>query len=207
MINVDDAKVLARKNATAVRKRAFGSCPDVGAHLSHFIMSARDELGLSEMPKTISIFWPMGTEVDTRPLIKSLSDAGHTTALPVVKTNAAPLIFREWRPGDQLVDGGFGTSIPDDGASEVLPEILFVPLLSYDDAGYRLGYGGGFYDRTLQKLRSHGSVDAVGVAFSAQRVDTVIRGPHDQPLDWMATELGVQRIGATTISSDNEGKI
>lgn len=207
MTNIDDAKNLARKSATDVRKRAFGNNPDAGKHLCDVIMAVRGELGLSDLPKTISIFWPMGSEIDTRSLINSLSDAGHRTALPVVTAKASPLVFRAWRPGDQLVDGGFGTSIPDSGAQEVLPEILFVPLLSFDDAGYRLGYGGGFYDRTLQKLRTYGSAVAVGVAFSAQRVDTVIRGPHDQPLDWMATELGVQRVGTPADTSGDEGKI
>ncbi len=205
MTKIDDAKFLARKDASAIRKRAFRACPDAGLDLCRIIMAAGNDLGLSEGPKTISIFWPMGSEIDTRPLIKALSDAGHTTALPVVAAKATPLIFREWRSGDQLIDGGFGTSIPGDDAPEVLPDILFVPLLSFDDAGYRLGYGGGFYDRTLQKLRANGRADAVGVAFSAQRVDTVIRGPHDQPLDWMATELGVQRVGATASSRDGEG--
>lgn len=207
MTNIDDAKNLARKTAADVRKRAFGNTLDAGNHLSDVIMAARGELGLSDRSKTISIFWPMGNEIDTRPIIQSLSEAGHTTALPVVAAKASPLIFRVWRPGDQLVDGGFGTSIPDSGALEVLPEMLFVPLLSFDDAGYRLGYGGGFYDRTLQKLRTYGSAVAVGVAFSAQQVDTVIRGPHDQPLDWMATELGVQRVSAFADTSGYEGKI
>lgn len=207
MTNIDDAKSLARKAATAVRECAFENNPDAGKYLNDVIMSARGELGLSDRPKTISIFWPMGNEIDTRPLIKSLSEAGHRTALPVVAAKASPLIFRVWRPGDPLVDGGFGTSIPDSDALEVLPEILFVPLLSFDATGYRLGYGGGFYDRTLQKLRAHGSADAVGVAFSAQRVDTVIRGPHDQPIDWMATELDVQRVGRPVDTSGDEGKI
>jgi 5-formyltetrahydrofolate cyclo-ligase len=207
MTNIDDAKNLARKTATVVRKRAFDNNPNAGNHLSDVIMAARGELGLSDRQKTISIFWPMGNEIDTRPLIQSLSEAGHRTALPVVAAKAAPLIFRVWGPGDQLVDGGFGTSIPDSDALEVLPEILFVPLLSFDDAGYRLGYGGGFYDRTLQKLRMHVSADAVGVAFSAQRVDTVIRGPHDQLLDWMATELGFQRVSALADTSGDEGKL
>jgi len=205
MTNIDDAKIRARKDASVIRKRAFDACPDAGENLSRFIMAADDTLGLCDDPKTISIFWPMGSEIDTRPLIMALSDAGHTTALPVVTAKESPLIFRAWRRGDPLVDGGFGTSIPDDDAPEVLPDILFVPLLSFDDAGYRLGYGGGFYDRTLLKLRTEGRADAVGVAFSAQRVDTVIRGPHDQPLDWMATELGVQRVGVTAPLSDGKG--
>lgn len=206
MTDIDDAKILARKSATATRKRAFIAHPDAGEKLSRSVMSVQDDLGLSIGPAEISVFWPMGTEIDTRPLIRALSDAGHTTALPVVTANGKPLTFRAWRFGDPLVDGGFGTSIPEANAPEVTPEILFVPLLSYDDAGYRLGYGGGFYDRTLEKLRSQGRADAVGVAFSAQRVDTVIRGPHDQPLDWLATELGVRAVPTSPDLSDDEGK-
>ena len=205
MTDIYNAKILARKSASATRKRAFDADPDAGEKLCRSVMAAADALRLSNEPRVVSVFWPMGTEVDTRPLIKALSEAGHTTALPVVTANAKPLTFRRWCFGDPLVDGGFGTSIPAKDAPEVTPEILFVPLLSFDDAGYRLGYGGGFYDRTLEKLRSRGRADAVGVAFSAQRVDTVIRGPHDQPLDWMATELDVRAIRTSLVPGDDEG--
>ncbi|MDA0997724.1 MAG: 5-formyltetrahydrofolate cyclo-ligase, partial [Proteobacteria bacterium] len=127
----------------------------------------------------------------TRALIGWLQEAGHQVLLPVVVGKAAPLMFRVWRAGDPLVAGGFGTQVPSPGAKALIPEVLFVPLLAYDDDGYRLGYGGGFYDRTLEMLRGGGNPIAIGVAYAAQRVDSVPRTPHDQRLDWLATEAGV----------------
>lgn len=184
-----------RKSASVRRGELYAANPDAGIQLAAHVRDAAEKLGLAGVPKTASVFWSMGAEIDTGPLLKTLHAMGHRTALPVVAKKAAPLIFRAWAPGDALGDGGFGTSIPATNAEEVTPDVLFVPLLAFDDDGYRLGYGGGFYDRTLEKLRA-GSDDviAIGVAFSGQRVDTVPRGPYDQPLDWIATELGISRF-------------
>jgi len=178
------------------RGELHAAIPDAGMRLAGHVRDAALELGLEGAPKTVSVFWSMGAEIDTGPLLKTLHAMGHRTALPVVVKKAAPLIFRAWTPGDALADGGFGTSIPAADAREVTPDVVFVPLLAFDHDGFRLGYGGGFYDRTLEKLRA-GSDDvvAIGVAFSGQRVDTVPRGPHDQPLDWIATEQGVSQFG------------
>lgn len=184
-----------RKAAARRRKDLFAAHADAGAELARHVMAGAAALGLDNAQKTVSAFWPMGTEIDTRPLLASLQEAGHRTALPVVAAKASPLIFRNWSPGDALVDGGFGTSVPPVDCEEVLPDVLFVPLLAFDSSGYRLGYGGGFYDRTLEKLRAlKAGVLAIGVAFSGQRVDTVARGPHDQPLDGVATEAGLMRF-------------
>ncbi|MBO6946926.1 MAG: 5-formyltetrahydrofolate cyclo-ligase [Rhodospirillales bacterium] len=184
-----------RKSASARRGELHAAHPDGGIRLAAHVRDKAETLGLAGVPKTASVFWSMGNEIDTGPLLKILHTMGHRTALPVVAKKAAPLIFRLWAPGDALADGGFGTSIPAADAEEVTPDVLFVPLLAFDNDGFRLGYGGGFYDRTLEMLRA-GSDDviAIGVAFSGQRVDTVPRGPHDQPLDWIATELGVSRF-------------
>ena len=100
------------------------------------------------------------------------------------------MVFRLWKQGDALIEESFGTRAPAATATEVQPDILIVPLLSFDRAGYRLGYGGGFYDRTLEMLRKIKPVLAVGVAYSGQQVDAVLRGPYDQPLDWILTESG-----------------
>jgi 5-formyltetrahydrofolate cyclo-ligase len=99
-----------------------------------------------------------------------------------------PLIFRAWEPGDKLVPGVWDIPIPQESAEEVLPDVLLVPMLAFDRAGYRLGYGGGFYDRTLEKLRALKKVTAIGVAYQAQLVDQVPVGPHDAPLDYILTE-------------------
>ena len=99
-----------------------------------------------------------------------------------------PLVFRLWKPGDQLVPGVWDIPIPTESATDVLPDVLLVPMLAFDRAGYRLGYGGGFYDRTLEKLRKLKRVAAIGVAYQAQMVDQVPIGPYDAPLDFVMTE-------------------
>jgi 5-formyltetrahydrofolate cyclo-ligase len=139
---------------------------------------------------TISGFWPMGDEMDVTPLLAQLHAAGHPIGLPVVVKKGEPLIFRSWQPGQTLVSGGFGTEIPAPSAPEVVPDVLIVPLLAFDSNGYRLGYGGGFYDRTLHKLRGNGNALAVGVGYAAQHVVRVPRDEYDQPLDWIITEKG-----------------
>ena len=145
--------------------------------------------------KTVSGFIPYLSEIDTRPLLKLLRARGCTTCVPVVIENNTPLEFRTWAPGDLTVPGRWGIPVPPEGTAVVDPDILLVPLLAYDQAGYRLGYGGGFYDRTLEKLRAIKPVTAIGVAYSAQQVDAVIRGEHDQPLDWILTEKGPVKPG------------
>ncbi len=190
-----------RSTAAKRRKELFAAHPDAGETLAAHVMASAAVLGLGDAPRIVSAFWPMGAEIDMRPLLSAVAGAGHITALPVVERKNAPLIFRAWKPGDGLVDGGFGTSIPVPEAKTVMPEVLFVPLLAYDEEGFRLGYGGGFYDRTLERLRGQSDeITAIGVAFSGQRVDTVPRGPYDQPLDWVASEAGLMRIGAQGVS-------
>jgi 5-formyltetrahydrofolate cyclo-ligase len=139
-------------------------------------------------PATISAYWPMGDELDVKPLLVALAAVGHVLGLPVMVARAQPLIFRRWQPGDVLFEGGFGTSIPGADQPELVPRILIVPLLAFDRGGYRLGYGGGYYDRTLAALRRAGVVTAIGVAYAGQEVANVPRGPGDQPLDAIVTE-------------------
>ncbi|WP_233588906.1 5-formyltetrahydrofolate cyclo-ligase [Falsigemmobacter faecalis] len=107
--------------------------------------------------------------------------------LPVVLRKAAPLIFRTWTPGEPLVEGSFGTRMPPGTAPERIPRVLIVPMLAFDARGYRLGYGGGFYDRTLEALRAKGPVTAIGFAFDAQEADLVPVELTDQPLDLIVT--------------------
>lgn len=146
----------------------------------------------------ISAYWPMGSEIDPRPLMRRLHETGHRLCLPVVAGKGQPLIFRAWQPGDLLESGGFGTQIPAVGQPTLEPQVLFVPLLAYDRDGYRLGYGGGFYDRTLAKLRAGAKLRtetiAVGLAYAAQEVPRVPRDQHDQRLDWIVTEAEVIEI-------------
>jgi 5-formyltetrahydrofolate cyclo-ligase len=110
--------------------------------------------------------------------------------VPVIPGPGMPLRFREWSPGCRMVAGAFGALIPAEGAW-LEPQVLIVPLLSFDRRGYRLGYGGGFYDRTLERLRSRGATLALGFAFAAQEVAEVPTEPTDQPLDAVLTETGL----------------
>jgi 5-formyltetrahydrofolate cyclo-ligase len=136
----------------------------------------------------VSGFLPYKSEITTIPLLNRLRREGWQTALPVVIAQGEPLVFRAWAPGDPLVPGVWDIPIPADQAEEVLPDVLLVPLLAFDRRGYRLGYGGGFYDRTLEKLRKLKPVTAIGVAYHAQMVDQVPVGEFDAPLDFVMTE-------------------
>jgi len=144
----------------------------------------------------VSAYWPMGDEIDIRPLAEALHRRGHTIGLPVTVRRGLPLVFRAWAPGDALVPGGFGTQIPAPEQPEITPRVLLVPLLAFDRTGHRLGYGGGFYDRTLETLRAAGPTLAVGVAYAGQEVDAVPRGSHDQCLDWIMTEAEAIAVAA-----------
>ena len=137
----------------------------------------------------VSAYWPMGDELDVRPLLAALHGRGHPCCLPVVEGAGEPLVFRAWTPSTSLVPAPFGTSVPPDDAPVMTPEVLIVPLLAFDVRGYRLGYGGGFYDRTLAALRAAGKPAlAVGVAFEGQRADEVPVDGNDQRLDMLVTE-------------------
>ena len=192
-MNIDDTKKHARAEAAAIRKRASAENPDAGDKLRDQIVANAIQLGLS-LPYHVSAFLPIGSEIDTLPTMRALADLGHITALPVVVGKDQPLIFRKWFVDEKLVPGGFGTSEPLASEPEIIPEILLVPMLAFDAQGYRLGYGGGFYDRTIEKLEKLGPITTVGIAFSAQHVDTVPRGPHDRQLQWVATEREIIRM-------------
>jgi len=144
---------------------------------------------------TVSAFWPSKGEIDVLPLLHDLHGRGHVCVLPVVVARGCPLIFRRWGPDTRLTPGNFGIPVPPQSADSLAPDVLIVPLLAFDRDGHRLGWGAGFYDRTLAGLRAARRVTAIGVAFAAQEVARVPRGPHDQPLDWVVTEAEAIRTG------------
>ena len=134
---------------------------------------------------------PIRDEFDVMPVMRRLSGAGYRCALPYVDKKRHVLIFREWRPGTVMLEGPFRIPEPTEDAAQLTPTLLFVPLLAYDSEGFRLGYGGGYYDGALTDLRAAGgSVMAVGMAFSEQLVERVPHGGRDEQLDWIVTERG-----------------
>ena len=143
----------------------------------------------------VSAFHSFDTEISTFELFDKLVAEGWITALPVVIAKNTPLVFREWAPGDALVLGRWNIKVPPEEAPEVLPDVLLVPLLAFDREGFRLGYGGGFYDRTLEKLRTLKKVTAIGIAYAGQEMDTVPRDSFDQRLDWIMTEKETFKCG------------
>lgn len=137
----------------------------------------------------IALYAALPGELDPSILLERLAAAGFITLLPVAGLRATPLAFRSWRPGEKLVLGRFGLREPAEGP-ELRPDLVFAPLLGFDDFGARLGFGGGFYDATLEKLRAQGPVMAGGLAFACQRVARLAVEPHDQKLDFLVTEQG-----------------
>ncbi len=134
-------------------------------------------------------YLPIRTEIDPRPVMLALHGLGYRVCVPVIEATARPLLFRVWTPEVKLVPGPFKVLIPAEG-DWISPDRLLVPLVAFDDHGHRLGYGGGFYDRTLHALRTRGDVRGFGFAYEGQRVPEVPRGLTDAPLDGVITEAG-----------------
>lgn len=156
--------------------------PALGADLARHVLGQ----GLPAPGLAVAGYWPIGTEIDVRPLLHALHARGTPVLLPVTPPRGQPLSFAHWRPGDLMPPERFGTVRPigDPG----MPDVLLVPLLAWDGQGRRLGYGGGYYDRTLAALPGRMTI---GCAYAAQRVPEVPVGPHDMLLDAVATEEGV----------------
>ncbi len=190
-----DEKVAKAKRK--LRKKAGEQRKALHAELAEIARGRLKESGLDflEMtsPGIVSGFHPYGSEIDCRALMHRLARESWTTCLPVVTGPAQPLIFREWGRDEPLEDGAWEIPVPTEDAAEAKPDVLLVPLLAFDKMGYRLGYGGGFYDRTLELARAEREIVAIGVGFSGQQVKAVPHGEFDEPLDWMLTELGPVR--------------
>lgn len=177
-------KAEARKAAFAARKAAFAAGQGQAAELLADFLSAH-------RGKPLAGYMAMRTEID--PMAAMAAHQG-PVCVPVIVANGQPLKFREWSPGCRMEMGAFGAEIPAEGAW-IEPEVLIVPLVGFDARGYRLGYGGGFYDRTLQGLRAKRPTLAVGFAFAAQEMAEVPIDEFDQRLDAMVTEAGVREFG------------
>jgi len=183
-----DIAEVKRKARTAASKRR-AEAHELLKDTAGLAMAERGlPAGLSDRPGIVSGFIPYKSEITTMPMLNRLRQHGWQTCLPIVVAAEEPLIFRAWAPGEPLVPGVWDIPIPLATAPEVMPDVLLVPMLAFDRKGYRLGYGGGFYDRTLEKLRTLKPVVAIGVAYHAQLVDEVPTGLHDAPLDYVMTE-------------------
>lgn len=144
----------------------------------------------------VAFCWPYRNEYDARHVAHRLRALGASTVLPVVVANGQPLIFRRWKPGDVLAKGVYDIPYPASG-SEVIPDAALVPMNGFDAGGYRLGYGGGFFDRTLAAIRAGGSSRplAIGVTYELARMETIHPQPYDIPMDYVVTERGVYQRG------------
>lgn len=182
MTKLDKIKAEARKAAFARRKAAHEAArPGASGHLSEVLAGYRG------VP--LSGYMPIRTEIDPLPAMEEAAAHG-PVGVPVIRGAGLPLEFSRWEPGCALRQGPFGALVPD--VDEVFePEILIVPLVAFDRNGGRLGYGGGFYDRTLERLRARRATLAIGFAYAAQEAEFLPLEPTDQPLDMIVTEAGV----------------
>ncbi len=180
----DLAAAKARLRHEMLTHRAGIAMPDAARAVAMVILEeAPPPLGA-----VVSGYWPLGHELDPRPLLEALSARGHAVALPVTTRRGQPLRFRQWQPGEPLMPARFGLSEPPPEAPELRPDWLLVPLLAFDRRGHRLGYGAGYYDRTLESLPG---AMALGFAYAGQEVPRVPDGLGDRPLRAVATERGV----------------
>jgi 5-formyltetrahydrofolate cyclo-ligase len=192
---VEAAKAALRAEAKARRRAACGALGPDG--ITAAATAIRDRFLATLAPAArvvVGSYWPFGDEVDSRPLLHHFHAEGHVCAVAAVVARNRPLAFRRWHPGQAFVAGTLGEPAPPPDAPEEKPELLLVPLLAFDRRGYRLGYGGGYFDRTIAVLRAApdmagiGGVLAVGLAYAAQEVPALPTERHDQRLDWIVTE-------------------
>lgn len=188
-VGIEETKAALRTEAHKRRAQLHPSlrldaANDAVAHFLGHLPPGRGEV--------VAAYWPIRDELDIKHLIVSLMDAGQPVALPVVLGDEEPLELRLWQEGAPLYEAGFGTLAPEHGAPRVEPDVILMPLLGFDRHGTRLGYGGGYYDRTLAHLARRPRL--VGFAFSRQEIDHIPRDAHDVPLDAVVTELGVRHF-------------
>lgn len=187
MTDIADLKSALRKELFARRKAAHGEAAVKDRQANDRLL---DLIGAAP-GVVVSGYMPIRSEIDPRPTMTALAEAGVPLCVPVIEGREQPLIFREWTPESEMVDGPFGAAVPKRGEWRD-PQILIVPLVGFDRTGARLGYGGGFYDRTLALLREKLPIRAYGLAYSAQEA-TIPVEDVDQRLDAVVTEAEVIR--------------
>ena len=189
---IDDALNSTNAEKAALRRAALARRAGVepGASLALNSRLSQEGLCLARLwrPYIVSTFHPLRGEPDTLPLLTALANEGFATALPAVVGRGSPLTFRLWRPGEPTRAGTMSIREPLEEAPVVDPDLLFVPLACFDRRGHRIGYGAGYYDRTLTNLRAMKPIRAVGVAYGVCEVDAVPYETHDQSLDAVVTD-------------------
>ncbi len=185
-------KARMRKTAKTVRKQARELLPDAGGKLAD---QFPDEIWPA-LHSVVAGYHPIASEICPTGLMETFHCEQARIVLPRVDKTDAPLGFFAWAPGDELEPDLSGVPAPGTKAAALNPQLVLIPLLAFDRSGARLGYGGGYYDRTLQALRAEGSVIAVGLAYSSQEVKRVPFGRQDARLDWVVTEAGAIRCSA-----------
>jgi 5,10-methenyltetrahydrofolate synthetase len=171
--------LLAAREATGAAARA-----DRGRRISGALLAGFSLLETARL----AIYWPVRGEFDPRFVARALRARGATIGLPVITGRTLPLVFREWHPGIELLDGGMGIPYPA-SSPEIIPDACLIPAVGFDALGFRLGYGAGFFDRTLAALSPRPL--AIGTADESARIDTIFPQPHDIALDFMVTENGI----------------
>jgi 5-formyltetrahydrofolate cyclo-ligase len=186
-----DVKAELRRHSLARRDLvSHDEAKEAAAHIAGLGLALVSEIAARDnLPDlVVSVYWPIRSELNTRALIDALSAKGVRVALPVMHAVRRPLAFRLFVPGDDLAKGPFGLSEPTADKPELDPDVILAPLAAFDRRGYRLGYGGGIYDATLNALRPKKQVIAVGLAYALQEAERVPAEAHDQKLDYVLTE-------------------
>jgi len=153
-------------------------------------------LPLDQLPPTAVAagYHALGAELSPWPVLRRLAEGGARIALPVALAPHSPLVFRAWAADQAMEADAAKIPSPTDDAETLIPQLLIAPLLAFDGEGYRLGQGGGYYDRTIAALRARGPLFVIGLAYAGQRIDRAPREAHDQPLDAILTENGYHRV-------------
>jgi len=187
-VDPSDAKVVARKVAAKKRVSLSVSSPDADKHLALYADDLIRHYGVGNYAG----YMPINSELSPIALMMALGGKGASLSLPCTPPPGQALAFYRWQAGAPLRDGRYGTQEPDQAAPMVRPNVILVPLLAFDDHCWRLGYGGGYYDRTLGQLRHDGApLIAVGIAYAGQKLDKVPVGAYDVPLDAVLCPTGL----------------
>ena len=188
MFEID--KVQHRKIAIRKRRKIYQAShhEEYAKRITHFF---HEWISDQKSVFVVALYHPVNSEINPLSLVEYLDTKKKTICLPMVINKKQPLIFKHWRPGEEMVIGHYGISVPDNDQT-LIPDLIICPLLAYDSKGMRLGYGGGFYDRTIKYLRGNKRVNYIGLAFSGQRsYHDLPSEVHDVPLDAVLTEKGI----------------